>query len=307
MRETINRSGLLLAFILALFMISGCQDEGADQEAMAGPGGFLWEVENGDTKMYLQGTIHIGEEDFFPLNGYSEEAYEAADVVLPEVDLNNLDEEAVQAATMELAIYDDGTTIQDHIPAELYAELSAAVGEFGMEMMMLEMYKPWFFELLLTELYTGQAGYSFDYAVDTYFLDRAEEDQKEVVALETYEDQLTMLAGFSEEHQIRSLEYMLSGRDQLEEETHQIVEVWKEGDLEGLVEVNETEDVEFLEQFMYEINEVRNIKMAEQLVELLENGADQTYFVIVGAMHFVEEPSIVSLLEDSGFEVNHIY
>lgn len=77
--------------------------------------------------------------------------------------------------------------------------------------------------------------------------------------------------------------------------------------MEGLVELNDTQDVEFLEEFMDEINKGRNIKMAEQLAELLGNGADQTYFVIVGSMHFVEEPSIVSILEDSGFEVSHVY
>lgn len=30
-----------------------------------GPGGFLWKVENGDTTVYLQGTVHLGEPDLF--------------------------------------------------------------------------------------------------------------------------------------------------------------------------------------------------------------------------------------------------
>src|SRR5690625_1478137 len=55
-----------------------------DSEFESGQGGFLWRVDNEDTTVYLQGTIHIGPQSFYPFNDAIESAYEEADVVVPE-------------------------------------------------------------------------------------------------------------------------------------------------------------------------------------------------------------------------------
>ncbi|MGG3575167.1 TraB/GumN family protein [Bacillus gobiensis] len=95
-----KKISILLPFLLLVGMLVSCNTEEdgeemiekpVEEEVRGGNGGFLWKVEHGDTVVYLQGTIHVGKEKFYPLNPQTEEAYEKSDIVLPEVDLNNTD------------------------------------------------------------------------------------------------------------------------------------------------------------------------------------------------------------------------
>lgn len=47
--------------------------------------------------------------------------------------------------------------------------------------------------------------------------------------------------------------------------------------------------------------------MAEEITKFLESGEDQTYFVIVGSLHLILEPHVISILEEEGYEVEHIH
>lgn len=67
-----------------------------------GPGGFLWKVEHGETTVYLQGTVHVGPEDFYPMHTEIENAYAEADVVVPEIDITSVNPFEMQEIMMEL-------------------------------------------------------------------------------------------------------------------------------------------------------------------------------------------------------------
>ncbi|WP_279512775.1 TraB/GumN family protein [Aureibacillus halotolerans] len=55
-----------------------------------------------------------------------------------------------------------------------------------------------------------------------------------------------------------------------------------------------------------DLNDTRNINMANKLDEILQNDSGQTYFVMVGAAHVVVQPSIPSGLEEKGYEVERV-
>lgn len=288
--------GYLRFIIVAagIFLLAACGDDTEET------GGFLWEVENGDTTVYLQGTLHLGEEDFYPLQSSTEAAYETSDVVLPEINLNDMDEEEVQSLTMDLATYDDSVTLEDRLPPDLYEEVEGIMQSYGLEEEMYAQFEPWYVEMILQQMITEESDYEPQYGVDLYFLDRAEEDGKEIVELESYEEQMEMMAGFSEDTQIEMLENSVAEHDNAADELDEIVTIWTEGDMEAMNETTE----EYPDEYMEAFNDERNADMAEQISDILENDSGQTYFVIVGTMHMTEEPSIVSILENEGYEVN---
>ncbi|QGH32835.1 hypothetical protein GI584_01655 [Gracilibacillus salitolerans] len=303
---------LLSVVLVVLVTVTACQSQDemtrlAESEH-EGNGGFLWEVVHGDTTVYLQGTIHIGQEDFFPLNTASEAAYKRADVILPEIDLNALDIEEIQPMTMELALYEDGSKLQDHISPELYNDITELLSMYGFDMQMIENLRPWYVEMILTEMIAADAGYDTNYSVDQYFLDRADEDGKEVQALENFEDQLQMFANFSPQLQEETLSAAVNDREELVDEYTNLVSYWLDGDVEGMLDM-ETENEEFdgYQEYMSQMNDARNMEMAAQIQQIFEENSGQTYMVIVGTMHFILEPSIVSLLEDEGYDVVHVY
>lgn len=273
-----------------------------------GPGGFLWKVENGETVVYLQGTIHTATEDFYPLNEEIEKAYAEADVIVPEIDLVNLNPMEVQGTTMELAVYQDGTTIEDHIPSDLYEKLDSTLKELGMPIDMLKNYKPWFLSSTIQQLMMQQLGYI--QGVDEYFLTRADEDGKEVIGLETVEEQLRIFAETSPEYQIEMLEEALIDLEEFDTQMQEMFDLYKEGDEELLLESLTEEGAEVSEEeqaFMEALNDERNYGMAETIEDFLEEDSGDTYFVIVGSLHLLMEPHVRSILEEAGYEVERVH
>jgi len=274
-----------------------------------GPGGFLWKVENGETTVFLQGTVHVGPEDFYPMHTEIENAYAESDVVVPEIDITSVNPFEMQEIMMELGTYQDGTTIEDHIPEEVHTELVSTLEELGFPYEMAEMYKPWILSSTIQQLMTEQLGYL--YGVDEYFLTRASEDEKDIIDLETAEGQLGIFADTSDEYQVQMLEDVFIDLDDYDEELQSLFSAYAEGDIEellALTTVNEGAEMsEEDEAFMEALNDDRNYDMAETIAGFLEEDNDLTYFVIVGTLHLIEEPHIISILEEEGYEAEHIH
>lgn len=272
-----------------------------------GPGGYLWKVTNGDTTVYLQGTIHTATEDFFPLNQKIEEAYAKADIVVPEIDFNNINMFDMQATYMDFAMYPDGSTIDEHISEDLYQEVSSVYEELGMSMDMFAAYQPWFHSTLIQQLMTEELGY-ID-GVDFYFLDRAEQDQKEVIGLETVEEQLSIFADTSEELQIDMLKESLIELEEFEQQMTEMLALYKAGNADELLTYLTVEDANPTPEeqaYMEALNDNRNYKMAEKIEGFLEEDSGDTYFVIVGALHLIMEPHIRSILEEEGYVIEKV-
>ncbi|HLQ71738.1 MAG TPA: TraB/GumN family protein [Bacillota bacterium] len=279
-----------------------------------GPGGFLWKVENNDTVVYLQGTIHIGKKDLFPLNEKIENAYSEADIVVPEVDINNMSLIETQEILQKLGMYEDGSDISDHISSDLYSKLEDTLSELGLPIQAVKDFKPWLITNTIQQLMTQKLGYT--QGVDEYFLNRAEDDDKEVIGLETTEDQLSIFADVSPEMQEEQLEESLIDMDTFQEQMDKLLSLYMDGDTDelldyllmedGLEENNENASEEE-KAFMEALNDDRNQGMAEQIADFLEEDSDLTYFVIVGTLHLTMEPHIRSILEEKGYEVKSIY
>src|SRR5699024_371647 len=185
-------------------------------EEADGPGGFLWKVQNRDTTVYMLGTIHAGPKDFYPMHEKIENAYGEADIVMPEIDITSSSlQSEITKLYMELGTYQDGTSIEDHISDDLYAELSEVFEEYNLPSEM-EVYRPWLLSNIVDSLTLQEAGYM--YGVDDYFLTKAKEDDKEVEPLETAEEQLSLFADTSEAYQNELLKSSLHNLDTYEED-----------------------------------------------------------------------------------------
>ncbi|AIC92762.1 TraB/GumN family protein [Shouchella lehensis] len=273
-----------------------------------GNGGFLWKIEHEDTDVYLQGTIHVGREDFYPLNEQTEAAYEEADVVLPEVDLVDVDQNEVETMMTGLSLLEEGQTLDELISDEAFEKLEAIFAEYGMPVELVQGFEPWFVENMLLTFSIADSDVDEGAGVDDYFLRRAVDDGKEIRELESIESQFNVLSGFSMETQVQLLEHRLQNMDEAGEELETMADNWVKGDIEGLIETwEDLEDSNIDDEYAYELNEVRNYDMANTISDILQENSGQTYFVIVGSLHLVAEPSIVSILEDEGYTVEFVY
>lgn len=243
-----------------------------------------------------------------PLNKRIEEAYAKSDIIVPEIDLNNLNLFDMQATTMELASYTDGSTIKDHISAELYETLEDAYSDLGYSINMFTQFRPWFHSNLVQNFMTEELGYIE--GVDLYFLNRAEQDQKQVIGLETVESQLAIFADTSQQLQIDMLEESLISLEEYESQMEDMFTLYMEGNPNKLLDylsVDAAEPTPEEKAYMEALNDNRNYQMAEKIANFLEKDSGDTYFVIVGSLHLLMEPHIRSILEEDGYTVELIH
>ncbi|WP_458463925.1 TraB/GumN family protein [Paenibacillus sp.] len=270
-----------------------------------GDGGFLWKVVHGETTMYVHGTIHLGHPDFYPLASGIEEAYEDADVILPEI--NMFKAEVNEEEINEMALFEDDTTLDDVLSEASYAKLSEIFEAHKMTLADYNRFQPWFLGTLLNQISNEESELAPEYGVDLYFLQRALEDNKEIVELETVDMQYEMLSGFSMKTQVQMLEGSITAYEKTASFLNQLGYHWIHGNADALMNqlTEGLEDID--EEYQQAINDTRNLHMANKLDEILQADDGQTYFVIIGAAHVVINPSVPSELEKKGYKIERIY
>jgi predicted small lipoprotein YifL len=92
---------------------------------------------------WLFGSIHVGEEYFYPLPDYALDAYASSDALAVEFDIVSFQNDLnAQIEALQPMVYADGTTIVDHISEELYNDAKAALKDLGMYSSALDYYCP---------------------------------------------------------------------------------------------------------------------------------------------------------------------
>jgi len=290
--------------IAAVFILTvvGCSEV---KEPEDNARGIFYEVSGGENTVYLMGSIHVGEEEMYPLHSSIEEAFNASDVLVMEIDLDNLNEMAAAQEMMEYAMYDDGTTMRDEIPEDTFEELLSYAEPLGIGEEILDLFRPWYGTMLLTEIAVEESTLSQEYGVEMYFLDKKED--RGVIGLESISDQLLPFTLLSQESQQLYLEETLAEMENVEAQLREMITKWKEGDLEYFEELRREsiEEIvtESFQQTQIALLDDRDENMAEKIQELIENDEEQTYFIVVGSLHLVGENSIPYNLEGMGYQL----
>ncbi|MGC5775236.1 TraB/GumN family protein [Paenibacillus pabuli] len=274
---------------------------GATETVQTGGRGFMWEVESNGNTVYLVGSMHIADDSFYPLREEFEEAFAEADYLGVEIDISKAADEAQQKLIMDMGMYQDGTTLKDHVSKETYAKLGDILKQSGLEANALDTFKPWVAETTISSLKSVKAGYEASAGIDLYFIQKAVERKLPVLELESYESQLGMFNDFSKELQEKNLNAVLDNFDVLDDSVDQMAEMWKTGDDQGLLEFTNSMavDPEYNKAMLID----RNIGMADKIDGYLKSDKQEEYFIVVGAGHFLGKDGVIQLLKNKGYNV----
>lgn len=261
---------------------------------------------------WLFGSIHVGEEYFYPLPNYVTSAYENADVLAVEYDIIAYESDMqAQTADMMQFVYTDGTTIRDHISEDIYNEAVAILRENNMYSMMMDYYCASLWSNLIDNLLYEKINVKSELGIDRHWLNMAYEDSKEIQDIESPSFQTGMLAGFSEGLQ----EILLAGSiasyedpDAAKVELDGLLQLWASGDetafaayFDAEETFESTEEEQLYQEYNYAMSTSRNLNMADFVEDALGSGKE--VFVCVGAAHVVGEGAMVQLLRQRGYTV----
>ncbi len=275
---------------------------------------LLYEVtkEGSNNKMYLFGSIHVANKEDLKFPKYVLDAYNNSKYLACEYNTVESDVEASTEVLLQM-MYQDGTTIKDHLREETYNKLVSFLTEKNMYSEMYDYFKPYFFVSLFTIAAATEAGIGTD-GVDNYFISKAIKDNKEVLEVESSDYQLDLLANFPDE----LYELLInSGIDEYSDSVKGmklLYEAWKSGiagdiltfgsdDLDVLDSYTE-EQKKIIEKYNKELIVDRNEKMLNKAIEYFNNNQD--VFFMVGALHIVGDTGLATTLEQKGFTVKRI-
>jgi len=266
---------------------------------------LFWSVESGNAKVYLLGSMHAGTPDLYPLPAFIDEAYLASDALVVEADVSEAKQREIAGKMLSMAMYPDGQTIADHLPAELVTRVDTRLREYGLNITQLNRMKPWMLGMSLLSMEMQRLHYDTDLGIDLHYLHRAAADSLEIIELEGLDYQINLFNSFNDTLQAKFLEDILDNQTEMLNKMNELTQAWKDGD-EATLEKLVTEDSDnpafagLYEALIYQ----RNTQMVAKIEQYLKTG--RTYFLIVGAGHLVGERGIVDLLQKAGYKVQKL-
>ncbi len=281
----------LAAVILCFLSASAWADPAAWH--VAGSGGELW----------LLGSIHYLREEDYPLPPVINELYERADALVMELDLDDLDLMAMQGSFMSAGVLPASSTLRTLLDAEIYKLTASHAEDLGLPVTLLERLEPWLVALTLMDLGMSRLGFQASQGLEQHLLRRALADRKEILGLESLDDQIEIFDQLSWADQEALLVQTLTELEAPEENMNRLLDAWRDGSLAELATELSEDFAEFPELEAALIG-ARNQRWAVQLEQLLDN--DRSYLVIVGALHLVGEGSVVELLQSHGLDVARV-
>ncbi len=271
----------------------------------APPKGFLWQVEKDGKKAYLLGSVHMGDESLYPLSAAMERAWKESKVLAVEADVSGTSMGLLQGAAME-AMYQDGTTLEDHLPKSLYERTLKALEGSALPTEMFLRFKPWFVAMQITSMGFQKAGLDPKLGIDMHFLSRAREEGRPVVELEGLAFQLALFSSFTDEEQVLFLEYTLQDMENLSKQVDTLLRTFKEGDVDRLEALSREalKKNPKLRPIFEKLYDARNEQMAQRVQGYIDSG--KTHFVVVGAGHLVGKGGLLALLKKKGYHLTRL-
>ena len=255
---------------------------------------FLWEVKSGKATVYLLGSIHVAKDSIYPLPEPIDQCYKKSDYLVVEFNMNDIDPFAI----MKKAFYQDTNTLKGNVKPEIYKELQERFTKLGMGEAGYAKMKPWMAVMTVTQLQLMKGGFQSDAGIDMHYMTEAKNDNKEILQLETAEQQINLLNDELGSMQNEFVEYSLKDMDSMSGNMDDMLDIWMRGDVKALEKlvIDDTKDMPESERFLDEFLNRRNDGMLKKIKEYLKT--DKTYFVIVGSAHLIGDKGIVKMLEN---------
>lgn len=303
--------GLSVLFACALLLLAGCSVLGDD----SGKKHLFWKVSDSNSTVYLLGSLHFADSTFYPMDSVIENAFDRSEELAVEIDISDDSVSREIALMMEqYGFLPDGVILDSVVPASVSLSLDSLCLAWKLPLGSFARYRPMSAGMTVTAVGIMRLGYDARLGIDLHFLKRARDAGKNIISLETVEEQAFVLTGGdgSDSLGIFYLETILRENHFLGSATRGMMRAWKTGD-DSLFCVNMNLDTMQLSPadslFKKEINEriyfSRNRKMAESIADLL--AMDRNVFVIVGAAHLAgNHENILDILRRKGFTVEQL-
>jgi uncharacterized protein YbaP (TraB family) len=264
----------------------------------------LWQVDGEQNRIYLLGSIHLLREQDHPLPSAIYDAYEDADKLIMELDMDDMDPLEGQALSNELGLIQDDRTLRDLMGEALYAEAEVLAEETRIPLSLLSKSEPWFAAMNIEIMLLMRMGFNPEFGIESSLMALAVAEQKEIVGFETMRQQLEFLDGLSVEAQNEMLMQALTEGVEIDTLMDSMIDAWRTGDV-TFMEDNLLSEMEQYPELNKVIVVDRNRNWTDEIEGLLDDDID--YLIVVGTLHLVGREGVPNLLVERGHDVTQLH
>ncbi|WP_308169252.1 TraB/GumN family protein [Vibrio metschnikovii] len=251
-----------------------------------------WQATKGNLSFDIIGSIHVGKSSMYPLSSTLYERLATSNGLIIEVDLSNS-----QAVTYP----PPSVTSQQVLTTQQYRQLVNAAQLLKQDINRLAKLPPWSTALQLQFLHLQQLGYFAEQGVDLHFIRQAEQIDIALLPLETVQYQIDVLTNLPNDGQ----ELLIALLDEWEKQhstTECLIESWQKGDSVKLEQL--LKQTKMSAEMEDSLITKRNHQWVEKLIspDFLPSSSGH-YLVVVGTLHLVGKDSVLTLLQDQGFDL----
>jgi uncharacterized protein YbaP (TraB family) len=295
-RRTRNITAGFLAVILALAAV-------VIGTAWPGESLFLWRVTSpAGAKGYLAGSIHLAGPGLYPLPEPYARAFAEAGSLVVEIDTEALPLKVMNDFIAERGLAAPGQALEDHLSPATRGLLAQS----GLNRPEYARYRPWLAALAIQLAALEENGFSARYGLDKHFLDQAAALNLPIVELETFAEQMNLLADLNPVEADLFLQATLREAADLPATLADFWAAWRRGDTAEFAELFFRDFSRYpeLSGLMDRLITKRNHLMLERLRPLLT--PDRTLFVVVGAGHLVGREGLLALLAKNDYRLEQM-
>ena len=260
----------------------------------------FWVVKGDHNTVYLLGSVHALKAAESDLPPEALRAYASAKALVMEINPKDASTNKLRGSMLDLETLPAGQTLAGVLGPDVYNKFAAHAQPVGLDPEFLSHFQPWFAVQMLNRLELAKLGFDPSAGVDLQLAKRALTDRKEIIGLETIEDQIGIFAHLSLDEQQHYVLSSLASMDNAGSGLDIMVSAWRRGDTKTLEQLLDMGSAEFPD-LQNKLTTDRNRKWLPKITGLLDDGHD--YLVVVGALHLVGKDGIVELLRRQGYEV----
>jgi uncharacterized protein YbaP (TraB family) len=260
----------------------------------------VWALHSSHNTVYLAGSVHLLRPDNSALPPAFNKAYDDAETLVMELDLDDFDPIVAQSWMTEHGTLPGDATLKSTIGEARYKRVAAEANRLGLPLQNMQKFEPWTIALTLVELQYAKLGFDPEEGVEKQLERRARADGKEIRGLETLPEQLGKIDGLTYAQQAKFLDLTVQDMHEMADDTDELLAAWRIGDTEKLTKLLGVEYKGFPELYGALVTE-RNRNWIPKIEALLTD-PDKNYLVVVGALHLVGKNGLIELLSARGLK-----
>ena len=264
----------------------------------------VWKISKGDNHLYLGGTVHVLGEQDYPLPCEYQLAYDQSEQIVFETDFSALNSPEFAQKVALQSVYPQGQSLEDKLTPKTFQLLNEYLNSRGIPFQSVAQLKPGMLLSVITLVELQRLNISAK-GVDQFYANLATTDKKPLGQLETPKQQIELIVNLGENNEEKFIQYLLESMSKFEQSFSEIKQAWRDGELSKLSGASEMDKIRTdFPRLFNDLFTERNNAWMPQIETMLEN--KEVEYVLVGALHLVEQEGLLAQLKETGFTLQQL-